>query len=104
YFVSSIFLNSPLLAQAVPASPESMAMAAVADPYGIAAFFEQTQYWTPFQKNTQLLSFSGLFLLNRVVWMLVGLVVLWATFQLFSFRKLTKKVKKEPSIKNEEQR
>jgi len=104
YFVSSIFLNSPLLAQAVPASPESMAMAAVADPFGIAAFFEQTQYWTPFQKNTQLLSFSGLFLLNRVVWMLVALVVLWATYQLFSFRKLTKKVKKEPSIKNEEQR
>ncbi|MBG7631308.1 MAG: ABC transporter permease, partial [Bacteroidetes bacterium] len=53
YFVSSIFLNSPLMAQAVPASPESMAMAAIADPFGIAAFFEQTQYWTPFQKNTQ---------------------------------------------------
>ena len=43
YFVSSIFLNSPLMAQAVPASPESMAIAAVADPFGIAAFFEQTQ-------------------------------------------------------------
>ncbi|OUS00111.1 hypothetical protein A9Q86_11770 [Flavobacteriales bacterium 33_180_T64] len=100
YFVSSIFLNSPLLAQAVPASPESMAIAAVADPFGIAAFFEQTQYWTPFQKNTQLLSFSGLFLLNRLVWVLVSLGILVTTYRLFSFREITKKVKKSPKIKN----
>jgi ABC-type transport system involved in multi-copper enzyme maturation permease subunit len=101
YFVSSIFLNSPLMAQAVPASPESMAIAAIADPFGIAAFFEQTQYWTPFQKNTQLLSLSGLFLKNRIVWILVSLGFLLATYKIFSFRKITKKVKKETKIKNE---
>ena len=103
YFVSSIFLNSPLMAQSVPASSESMAMAAIADPFGIAAFFEQTQYWTPFQKNTQLLSLSGLFLKNRIVWILVSLGFLLATYKLFSFRKITKKVKKEPKFKNEKQ-
>ncbi len=101
YFVSSIFLNSPLMAQAVPASPESMAIAALADPFGIAAFFEQTQYWTPFQKNTQLLSLSGLFLWNRLVWMVVSIGILFATYGLFSFRKTTKKVKKEPKQKKE---
>jgi len=95
YFVSSIFLNSPLMAQAVPASPESMAMAAIADPFGIAAFFEQTQYWTPFQKNTQFLSFSGLFLKNRLVWGLISIGFLLGTYKLLSFRKITKKVKKE---------
>jgi len=96
YFVSSIFLNSPLLAQAVPASPESMAIAAVVDPFGIAAFFEQTQYWTSFQKNTQLLSLSGLFLLNRLVWIFVSIGILLGTYRLFTFRKIAKKVKKEP--------
>ncbi|WP_296386879.1 M1 family aminopeptidase [Winogradskyella sp.] len=100
YFVSSLFLNSPLLAQAVPASPESMAIAAIADPFGIAAFFEQTQFWTPFQKNTQLLSFSGLFLLNRLVWICVSIGILFATYRIFSFRKITKKVKKEKKVKN----
>ena len=95
YFVSSIFMNSPLIAQAVPASPESMAIAALADPFGIAAFFEQTQYWTPFQKNTQLLSFSGLFLMNRIIWILVSTGFLLLTYKLFSFRKISKKVKKE---------
>jgi len=103
YFVSSIFLNSPLMAQSVPASPESMAIAAVADPFGIAAFYEQTQYWTPFQKNTQLLSLSGLFLKNRIVWILVSLGFLFITYKLFSFRKITKKVKKESKNKNDKQ-
>lgn len=98
YFISSMFLNSPLLAQAVPASPESMVMAALADPFGIAAFFEQTQFWTPYQKNTQLLSFSGLFLMNRLIWILLSVGLLFITFKLFSFRKITKKVKKEKKI------
>ncbi|MEX1384170.1 ABC transporter permease, partial [Lutibacter sp.] len=95
YLVSSIFLNSPLMAQAIPASPESMAIAALADPFGIAAFFEQTQFWTPFQKNTQLLSFSGLFLWNRLVWVFVSLGILLTTYSIFSFRKVSNKVKKE---------
>ena len=94
YFVCSLFLNSPLLAQSIPASPEAMAFAAIADPFGVAAFFEQTQYWTPFQKNSQLLSFSGLFLWNRLIWIVVGLGILLGTYSLFSFRKITKKVKK----------
>ncbi len=101
YFVSSIFLNSPLMAQAVPASPESMAIAALADPFGIAPFFEQTQYWTPFQKNTELLSFTGLFMWNRILWMLISIALLLLTYKIFSFRKLGKKVKKAPKIKKE---
>ncbi|WP_417786456.1 M1 family aminopeptidase [Tenacibaculum sp.] len=101
YFVSSIFLNSPLLAQSVPASPEMMSVAAIADSFGIAAFFEQTQYWTAYQKNTQLLSFSGLFLLNRALWIAFSLGILFLTYKSFSFRKMMKKVKKEKTLKNE---
>ena len=101
YFVSAIFLNSPLIAQSVPASPESMAIAAMADPFGIAAFFEQTQYWTPFQKNNQLLSFSGLFMGNRLLWVLGSVGILMLTYALFSFRTLSKKVKKAPKVKKE---
>ena len=80
-----------------------MAIAAIADPFGIAAFFEQTQFWTPFQKNTELLSFSGLFLKNRVLWILVSVGFLLATYKLFSFRKMAKKVKKQPKTKDDRQ-
>tara|TARA_R110001583_G_scaffold13561_3_gene57950 strand:+ start:3478 stop:7041 length:3564 start_codon:yes stop_codon:yes gene_type:complete len=94
YLISSMFLNSPLMAQSVPATPEGMALAALADPFGIAAFFEQTQFWTPYQKNTQLLSFSGLYMWNRILWIALTTCVLFGTYFLFSFRQVSQKVKK----------
>ncbi len=98
YFVSSIYLNSPIIAQSVPASPENMVMAAIADPFGIAAFIEQTQYWTAFQKNNQLVSFSGLFLKNRIIWVVASLILLLVAFGCFSFSASTKKVKKQKTL------
>ncbi len=94
YMISSMFLNSPLMAQSVATTPEGMALAALADPFGIAAFFEQTQFWTPFQKNTQFLSFSGLYMWNRILWVALATCILFGTYFLFSFRQVSQKVKK----------
>ncbi len=93
YWVCAIFLNSPLLANAVPVSPENLVYAALADPFGLSAFFEKTQYWTPFQKNSDSLTLSGYFLWNRVVWIGLGFGLLAITYGLFSFRKLNEKIK-----------
>ena len=98
YIICSIFLNSPLIAQSVPASPEAMAIAALADPFGLSAFFEQTQFWTPHEKNTQLVSFSGLFMWNRILWMGVSALTLFVTYRVFSFRKVNEKVKKTKAV------
>ncbi|WP_271765601.1 ABC transporter permease/M1 family aminopeptidase [Aquimarina algiphila] len=98
YWGCSIFLNSPMLAQAVPPSQENMVIAALADPFGLSAFFEQTMYWTPFQKNTQLLSFSGYFLWNRIIWISLSILLLGTTYKLFSFRKNAQKAKKNEAI------
>ena len=43
--------------------------------------------WTPFQKNNQLISISGYFLWNRIVWLCFSVLLLVITFRLFSFRK-----------------
>lgn len=96
YFISAIFLNSPLLANSVPASTESMALAALADPLGLSAFFEQTQYWAAHQRNTQLLSFSGLLLANRLIWLSVGAAFLALAYYRFSFRMIGAKPQKKP--------
>ena len=61
-------------------------VAALADPFGLSAFFEQTQFWTPFQKNTATLSFSGSLLWNRILWLTISLVLLGLTYAPFSFR------------------
>ncbi|GFZ93597.1 membrane protein [Aquaticitalea lipolytica] len=99
YFICSMYFNSPLMANTVPGTSENMFFAALADPFGLSAFFEQTQFWTPFQKNTELLHFSGYFMWNRVVWLMVSFLALSVTYKVFSFKKLNpikiKKTEKE---------
>jgi ABC-type transport system involved in multi-copper enzyme maturation permease subunit len=46
YIAGSIFSNSPLFANASPSSANAMSLAAKIDPFGLAAFLEQTRYWT----------------------------------------------------------
>lgn len=93
YWMCSIFFNSPLLASSNSPSEGNMIIAALLDPFGLSAFFQQTQFWTAAQKNTQLVSFSGYFFWNRVLWFSISAITLLTTFKLFSFRKMSKKVK-----------
>lgn len=99
YWLGSIFLNSPLLAQAVPASPENMAIAAIVSPFGLAAFFEQTQYWTPAERSFSQLAFSGYFALNRILWTCVSLSVLLFGYFRFSLLPETRSGKRQSKAK-----
>ncbi len=101
YMICSFFFNSPLLANSVPPSPENMALAALADPFGLSAFFEQTQYWTIFEKNTKSISFSGYFMWSRLLWVSISSVLLAVTYRLFSFRTVHQKIKKTELVRDE---
>lgn len=104
YFISAIFLNSPLLANAAPISTENLFLAALADPFGLSAFFEQTNLWTPFQKNQEQISFISLLGLNRLIWLGISGLILTACYRKFSFRTAhQKKQKTEPLKENESQ-
>lgn len=100
YILTSMFLNSPVMAQSVPGTPESLMLASYFDPFGLSAFFEQTQFWTPHQKNFQMISFSGYFMGNRVLWTVFSLAILVVSFLAFSFRTLSGKVKKAEKIES----
>ncbi|HEX7175773.1 MAG TPA: M1 family aminopeptidase, partial [Pyrinomonadaceae bacterium] len=86
YMVIAMMIDSPLMAGSTPQSPQAMARAAILDPFGIAAFFQQTWYWTPAQRDTQLLSLDGYFLINRLLVMGVAAAILLVTYRYFSFR------------------
>jgi len=101
YMIGSVYFNSPILAQATPSSPDNMMFAALTDPFGLAAFFEQTQFWTPFEKNENFISFSGFFMWNRITWILLSTALLGITYYLFSFRKLNHKSKKLEKLEHE---
>ncbi len=53
------------------------------DPVGFILLDDITRYWTVVERNTLLLSWSGVFLYNRLLWLSVGcvsLILLWALF------------------------
>ncbi|HEV8658426.1 MAG TPA: M1 family aminopeptidase [Thermoanaerobaculia bacterium] len=62
---------------------ENERIVSVLDPFGVSSFFLATRYWTVFQKNTQILPMGGPFLLNRILWVAIGLLVLGITLWKF---------------------
>jgi ABC-2 type transport system permease protein len=74
---------------------ESEALAGILDPFGVSPFFLTTRYWTVFQKNTQLLPLEGTFLMNRLLWVAVGIAILAVTFAVFDPTTAMRKAKKK---------
>jgi ABC-2 type transport system permease protein len=68
---------------------------ALADPFGASAVDRLTQYWSPFQRNTQLIPLSGILLLNRVLWLGVGAIVLTITYVRFSLSYPSQRVRRQ---------
>jgi ABC-2 type transport system permease protein len=99
YIIGSVISNSPLLAGASPASPEAMSLVAKLDPFGLAAFFEQTRYWTALERNTRHLALEGNFLINRLLWIVISLALCAIAYKLFDFRKTNSKVPKKEEVK-----
>lgn len=60
-------------------------LAAMADPFGSNAVDRLTQYWTPFERNTQLIPLTGALLWNRLLWLSLAGGVLWFTYVKFAF-------------------
>ena len=86
YMIMSIFSNSPLMAGALPVSESAMQIAALLDPFGIAAFFEQTHHWSAFNRNTVMTNLSGNFLFNRLAVLLFGSILLITALKFYRFR------------------
>jgi hypothetical protein len=67
YMVTALMVDSPLMAGTRPATPELMARAALLDPFGLSAFFEQTRYLTPDAQDAHALALEGRLLVNRLL-------------------------------------
>ncbi len=70
---------------------------ALLDPFGNRTFAVMTKYWTVNDKNTAVFGLSGLLLLNRLIWVTVGLIALVVGYRVFSFEQKNTKQKKQES-------
>jgi hypothetical protein len=64
---------------------ETIARTALFDPFGLVAFANVTRYWTVFDKNSLLPSFSGVLLANRLIWLSLAGAALAAMAWQFRF-------------------
>ena len=76
YLVGNMLLNQPELREIV----------AIADPFGGNAVGEVTRYWTPAEQNTLVVPLEGTFLINRLVWLGIAVVLFLVNLFVFSFR------------------
>jgi ABC-type transport system involved in multi-copper enzyme maturation permease subunit len=82
---------------------------ALLDPLGGAAIDRITRYWTPFQRNTQLIPLQGILLANRALWLGIGAIFLVLAYVKFCFaspmegskrRRLEEEVETVPAAKS----
>lgn len=52
-------------------------IAALIDPFGNIPVQTIVDYWTPAEKNALLIPLSGHFLLNRLLWLGIGILIMW---------------------------
>ena len=86
YLVTALLVDSPLMAGSAPPTREALARAALLDPFGLSAFFEQTRYWTPAERDSRPVALAGRLLLNRLLWLGVSAAVLALVHARFRFR------------------
>ena len=71
-------------------NPDYVDFSALLDPLGLGAFGQLTRYWTPFERNTQLVPLEGVLLANRLIWIGVSLGMIILTHLFFDTRKPVK--------------
>lgn len=103
YAGSVILLIGYFVAQQLSTNLTVNVRGALADPFGSAAVDRITQYWTPFQRNTQLVPFTGILVINRVLWLGVGALALLLTYFKFSFAYGTRGGKQSKPLAGEEE-
>jgi ABC-2 type transport system permease protein len=64
---------------------ENKTIGALLDPFGSKALRFATEYWTPAERNTNMIPLSGSLLANRLLWMGIGILLFLVTYFRFEF-------------------
>ena len=86
YLVAMGLLILYLIGNEILDTPANQEMSALLDPFMLETFFEKTRYWTAADRNSTLISYEGVVLLNRIIWFGVAASFTALSYFLFSFR------------------
>ncbi|MDQ3556579.1 MAG: hypothetical protein M3409_07350 [Gemmatimonadota bacterium] len=85
YVGGAMLLVGYLLAGNLTQDLENERAAALLDPFGMQALDLATRYWTPAERNTQLVGLAGELLWNRLIWMGIGVAIFAFAYARFRF-------------------
>lgn len=89
----------------IRSKPELRDVSGLIEPFGIGAVSNATRYWTASESNAMTPPFAGALLLNRLIWIGVGVVALAVAYARFSFaergisrRRMRKQARKDAKL------
>jgi ABC-2 type transport system permease protein len=85
YVASVVMLVGYIVAPSLARDLDYKTFAALIDPFGTTAVIRITEYWTIAERNTRVLPFEGVYLLNRLIWCGFALAVLLLGYWRFHF-------------------
>ncbi|PTS94445.1 aminopeptidase [Pedobacter sp. HMWF019] len=85
YLIVLTYSGSPMMAGSLPQSSDALDLSARIDPFGLSAFYQQTNLWTVTQKNNSLIYLTGNFLNNRLFYTVGSLLLMLIVYYRFKF-------------------
>ncbi len=93
YIFAVVLMVLQIIVVVMGTNDEYKKAASILDPLGINALGYMTRYWTPQEKNTQLLPLTGVLLYNRLLWLALALLVGAVSYWRFSFSQFLQPLK-----------
>ena len=95
-FVGSlVIIVTYIISTTLTSDITNQTLAGLIDIFGINTYDIETKYFTTVEKNTISPGFSGALLHNRLIWSLLGTIVLLLSYVTFSFKPKNKKIRKQ---------
>lgn len=98
YMITLLFSGSPFMAQSMPQSLTVQHVSALADPFGLSAYFFVSKHFSLVQRNSNLVPLTKVLLINRILIMAVSLLFLFLSEKYFSITATKKKANKKKAL------
>lgn len=102
FVAATALLVGYIVASNLTSDIENERLGALLDPFGFQAFGIETKYWTVDEKNNQAAGLWGFILLNRLIWVAVGMAILGLGYRFFHFGEKSRSGRKKAIVDTEE--
>jgi len=82
-------------------STDSETLKILLDPFGINGLTVMTKFWTVSDMNNLLVPLEPVYIINRVFWFSISILILYFTYKKFEFRAILEKKNKKEQVKKE---